>query len=475
MAQKVLVVEGVNFDQCLYDTNDLSVIRGASLLLDGALPVVSAAVTEAGARIVSSLAGASSYEIAFDGAEATVVESAVREALAQNPWRALSWVVSVADTAGVARGRNRRQQFQTWTVKLSAVPGASCEDALDRVRPAVPGKDDAIKGPLSPETRIRLEHGRKFRRDFFRNGTRNLVGEDTLCASFEELVNPPPKGLREGMKGKIAVVHFDGDRMGELRRLVGDDAIFSAQMSQLTEAILQRIVEGIRRRRAPEDRRFRMEVLLWGEDDITLVVPAWDVLEVIRDFQDAISGAEIAKQPVSFTGAAIVANYKAPVRKLVHLAERGVKLSKQAGVRGAITFDIFKMSPPERSLEAHRAQLFPGTSVRDVAFAGRDFGALMDLLLSRRQAREKGQFLSRSRAHDLVQASPEERGELMRKYHLRVLHDAEDYQSDAAWSEVYALPYMGEKPRDVALDLMLWLDLDELLLTPPQDGAEAAA
>lgn len=475
MAQKVLVVEGVNFDQCLYDTNDLSVIRGASLLLDGALPVICGAVTGTGARIGASLGGASSYEIAFEGAEPAKVEAAVRRALAQDPWRALSWVVSVADTATAARGRNRRQQFQTWTVKLSDVPGAVCEDALDRVRPASPGRDDAIKGPLSPETRIRLEHGRQFRRQFFRNGTRNLVEDDILCASFEELVTPPPKGLREGMKGKIAVVHFDGDRMGDLRRLVGDDAEFSAQMGKMTEDILTRLVAGVRRRRAPEDRRFRMEVLLWGGDDITLVVPAWDVLQVIGDFQAAIAGVKIASLPVSFTGAAIVANYKAPVRKLVHLAERAVKVSKQAEVRGAVTFDIFKMSPPERPLEAHRAQLFPGATARDIAFSGDDFGGLMALLAARREAQERGQFLSRSRAHDLVQATPEDRDDLLKKYHLRVLQvSAADHPQDAL-AKLYALPQMEGVERDLSLDLMLWLDLDELYYAPPQGSAEAAA
>lgn len=460
LEEHVLRVEGVNFDNCLYDTNNLAVIRGASLLLDQVERPVAKAIREAlGKDIVPEWAGGSKALFRFVASEvvAKQVESCVRSALAKEPWKHLSWVVDRVSGEGaevIAESRNRARQMRSWSVQSCALPGAKRQDALDGMRPADPACDDP-RGPLSPATRSRLAYGRQQRQGFWQDRIgSDLAKEITFCDDFEDIVKDCKAPVSEAASSKIAVLQFDGDGFGKIIDAAGGSAGFAAKFSEISRNLLSALVRRSFDLESKEGNKpstlLRMEVLLWGGDDMTVVVPCWRALDMIAAFYDAAQTAQIAGRGLSFTGAAIIAQRKAPIRRLRALAEEAVGLTKSAAP-GSFTMDVFEAaSPPEDGLEAHRARVHPGLSAAELSFPGAKAGALAENI--RRCQREAGRSNpSRTALHRLLLMQADETlEEGMTDYFTRVLgNPVEELQIDR---------FLPGTERSLRADLRLLLD-----------------
>ena len=417
MGTYVLRVEGVNFDHCLFDTNNLAVIRGASLLLDQvAVPVGEALKQALKQKIEPEWSGGSKAVFRFDATptDAQKAEAAVRAALATGAWQHLTWVIDRVEGDELrAEARNRTRQFRQWTVAPVAVSGAWRQDALDGVRPADPDCTDP-KGPLSPSTRARRAYGRAQRSGFWRQRMGAALPDGTVfCEDFQDIVARTPAPLSESAASKIAVLHFDGDGFGKLAQASGGSAAFARAYAPISQNLLAALVnEAFRLERAEGNdpaNRLRTEVLVWGGDDMTLVVPGWRALDMIAAFHEAAKSARIAGQPLGFTGSAIIAPHTAPIRRLKALAEEAVGLTKD-GARGGFTLDIFESaSPPEDGLEAHRARVYPGVATTALAFAGSQAGSLAKVV--RRYQSEAGRTSpSRSALHRMLREAADEAG-----------------------------------------------------------------
>lgn len=474
MTGYVLRVEGVNFDACLYDTNSLPVIRGASLLLDRVADPVGMALEQVlGRSIAPDRAGGAKAVFRFDADSATAIraENAAREALRAAPWRHMTFVLDLVECSGdsspaaelIVEARNRSRQLREWSVAPCDMPLAWRQDALDGMRSADPACRDP-KGPLSPASAARLAFGRKMRHGFIaeRIGAGGLERVE-MADSFADLVADPPPGLSVSARAKMAVIHLDGDNFGVASEKASDPAEFSrgigAKSHELLDALVRDALTQEAFERPDKPPRLRLEVLVWGGDDITLVVPAWRALGTLRAFYAGIDGWQVSGIPLGFTGGAVIASHKAPIRRMVQLATEAVGLAKAEGARGACTLDIFESaSPPEDGLTAHRARVWGGMGAKDLAFPGKRLGAVIQHLARWRD--EAGKlYPSRAALHRLVLRNLEEGALLaeLTRDAVRVLGEAPE--EVAASGDNLRLPRLDGAGRPLAADLRLVCDL----------------
>lgn len=422
MVKYCLRVEGVNFNDTLYDTNDLSVIRGSSLLLEGIGRYCSAAFRKNALEDIQEIYSGASHAGFHIGSDADVARNAkdiLVRALAEPPYSYLSFVIDIGqgdsvDAALAAALRNNRiAQYRQWTIPDSSVDGALRQDALDGVRGAT--IKDEIKGMLSPSTKARLDYGRAHRTDFLFQDRpdRSLLGGVEFCQSFQDLVENPPAGLPRSVKNKIAVIHLDGDSFGKASCAVGSEA-FARALEDMFPRIRQRIVDDALEAEKAESggvsSLLRMEVLVWGGDDITIVVPAWRVFLFLEGFYDVIKDWIIDGNALGFTAGVVIAQAKTPIRALTSLAEEAVGKSKSIGARGSVTFDIFESValPDAGQLQIHRERFSKGLAVpASMGFPGGEIAVLKNCLIKWKDG-AGGPLPGRSQLYKLLQETSEE-------------------------------------------------------------------
>ena len=360
MPQALMRIEGVNLAAFVDDTNDLSTIRGGSLVLLEAVervrdafradmtPLVVGAskglflAKAADDAALRALAGRVRALLCGNLAAAGLPPDRADDAALRTLWPILSNATFVVDmirlpppvasplppaqkphgpkAKGAARpapagaesaedaaafrrageavlALNRWQQMQA---PSRAVPSGTAERVctLDGVRPAVgfrdlPGYDDGLQ-PVSDAVWQRREFGQSEKRgEFYRK--RTGLADLHFVNDLKQLSTPDTAPLRHqigNLAGKIAVLHIDGDKFGRLERQVTEGSV-TLDGKPLTSARLRQSAfdEGMRTRRNKflkdfllairsrkewlNSQRIRLETLLWGGDEMTLVVPAW--------------------------------------------------------------------------------------------------------------------------------------------------------------------------------------------------------
>jgi hypothetical protein len=298
MTSWLVRVEGVNFDATVYDTNDLSTVRGGSLALLKLGEEVAAALRKIGiAKPELVYSGASQCVFTFDrsGDEASVaqaVRSAITERLRsmpggpnQPPLAQMTIVIDIAKLPDrnpqtedkalkQAEARNHTQQFRGWTIApLPFDPLARQADPFDRVRPASemtrlphdkvndPYGDDqhGQRCELSVSVARRRDYGRRARQSFY---AEELTGSSDdlirmltnsrhdprimFADSFQDIVaggEQLRRVLPPALENKIAVVYADGNSFGKIRedKKVGPKR-FSKEIGPLRRKLLAAVL-----------------------------------------------------------------------------------------------------------------------------------------------------------------------------------------------------------------------------------------
>lgn len=298
MAKVLVRAEGVNFAATVFDTNDLSTIRGASLALLRMDGLIRASLeTKFGKTNVSEVfAGASqaAYEVTGDhpdlaDAARAAVNAALRDGRAVDgatspPINAvLPHMTIMVDTAPVmpapkggdpteaallaAEAANKARQFRSWTVDAQAVnPTAEDMDYLDGRRPGVQRIDlpkdkvlvpTAMTAPMAKSDSVRVSHaterrrafGRDQRQRFYRaelgvDAFKTLFGIDELTPVVNEvrhLVEDAGRDIPIALQNKIAVVYADGNLFGKARDKVGAKE-FSEKLKPMRRDLLRRLL-----------------------------------------------------------------------------------------------------------------------------------------------------------------------------------------------------------------------------------------
>ena len=259
----LLRIEGVNFAATLYDTQQLSCIRGAGLALQQTYAwarriVKSYALPDS---IMKIMDGASIAALRFlaDQDNAAKVCAEVRKMLATHgiasedaangapPFAHLSFVVDLIPMDGdqpsdihraltLARAHNRARQFRELTVRIPPIPNTHAPPSAGAPRSPLPADDKVTYAGrnvhIPNSVAARMEYGRKMRQGFYKSSIgagkagRNLLFTD----SFEQICQTPPDDVLDQVKGKIAVLFFDATGLGRIIAKVGNDQQIGAQV-----------------------------------------------------------------------------------------------------------------------------------------------------------------------------------------------------------------------------------------------------
>lgn len=460
-----LYLEGVNLYATLYDTEDLSTIRGGSMALEDLAQKAQAAL---GGQCRD--AGASQALLQFSGSAPE--ESKVRKFLGAKPYGHFTITWGMAATEKDARKAARARQFaQLATVAPPEVMEGVRPCAIDHTRPGTIRDFDAENKErfLCASVADRREIGRKRRPQLFRNR------QPQPPRSFEDIAPSEESGLKPNVRGKIAVIVADGMGGGDLAKAYQGDkqGAFSAAMAAFRERLADRIeawaIEtGMIYTDDAGVSHARVDVLVWGGDDMTFVVPAAQALGFLAAIAEVLGAPfDKAKGPARFGHriGCVIAQRKTPIRLLKKLAS-----SAEAELRAAVTptmktggvsvvsIDVFESAPlPFASILDYRREIYgAGYQVGSDAFLLSQVEAMTEAL--RALDDEERAILKMSQLYRLLDVARHGRHTIcgaaaskaiaveMEDHFERVTGDPPDM---TAWEKSWS----GQAPRGLALVL----------------------
>lgn len=324
-----LRIEAVNLDHSVYDTNDISTIRGGSSLLLDAVRINDKPEFRDILIPVSVGASTGLYEVNVStDVEMSTLETKVREYLKREPYNHFATFVvatikrSLAEAGEQLANACALQQYRLPSFAFSPYEESpeECEEcAYGGVRPAkhsLPGK----KQKVSHAVYVRREQGKRLRKELYQSC---LDGDDwQFVDDLEELAQ----------NDSIAVIHLDGNRFGTIR-----DHCHSKEEYQLLDTAVQGIQKEaicqIARHSSKVGKKLRLETLLWGGDEIELVVPAPQAWATLKRFFEAtaIKPCEIGGKQFTLTWSAgvVFCRHNLPILQVRGYAEQLCSIAKK--------------------------------------------------------------------------------------------------------------------------------------------------
>ena len=374
MGQYYLRVEAVNLNNFVYDTKDLSTIRGGGLLLLNAVDWIA---KESGTvKLTPVMTGASAGLYQFEAEtpkDAKQVPGLVLERLVSlHPeLKHASFVadIQVIDDESGARfnqdlqrliAKNRWQQMQSPAL---AVPAQNAELTVeacraDGVRPGDKSEGDEY---FSKSVHSRRSHGRKEKQNFYAQ----YIEESStfhFTNDLEVLTNDPHQG---NLHHKMAVIYLDGNNFGKvkrgenggLKRQKDFDVTLKEYRREMLRGLLKLIDGGSDWKF--DDELIRMETLLWGGDEILWVVPAWKGWEVLSYFFRVSKGWRFEEEKQLHHGGGMVfCHHNAPIFRIKALAHDLAELAKDKDRRQSLfAYEILEsFDHVGRDLDAYRKE-----------------------------------------------------------------------------------------------------------------------
>ena len=306
-------VEAVNLVPTVYDTSDISTIRGGGFyLLDRVSSLADSQVyrTQEEKKITE---GASSAVFRFqlesdDAAEQRrkeLLEDLFRRKNGEKPIREMMFMVEYVKESDDSKdfasdmakllGKIRLAQMQSPSVRIfedTLEPGLDKKDTrlgfdkLNRVLPA--HTDDGGKDEISNFTYERREQGKDLRKRIYRKLLEKRYPAIKDYAFTDDLENLCKDHSQGNLDGKMAFIYIDGNKFGALQRSFSETQLmeYDGKLQGFKEKFLEEVIKLAEEHPAfkKNDRTIRLETLLWGGDEIKMIVPAWMGWEVASCF-----------------------------------------------------------------------------------------------------------------------------------------------------------------------------------------------
>jgi hypothetical protein len=321
----LLRLEGVNLAAVLYDTPNISVRRGAGLMLRQAVRDIATRLP--GLRPISLGASVGLFE--FQDPDPAALVARCADELSNDPdYRWLSFVVDstpLGDDFGRAHQQviaaNRLRQFQQPTLAPVTEAGDAC-CTQDRLRPV--GRHRVKQEPVSDSVHARFEFGRRHRQDFYNDELGESFDLD-FSDDLSELAGRARGQSFANLDDKIAVIHLDGNRFGKLQRACDSaDELkrFDTTIQTCRRAFLRDLLDAARNDPSFfNGRKLRLETLLWGGDESLLVVPAWQGMRVLQLFFDVSADWHFGDQTLTHAAGIVFCHHKTPIAQAARAAE----------------------------------------------------------------------------------------------------------------------------------------------------------
>ena len=377
MPRYYIQAEAFNLDHMVYDTHDISTIRGGSfLLLDAVKRLQNAFEGRLKPIATAASKGLFYYDDpgSLEAQRAGIVRDVLRFLHDATGGHATFLVAVEEDlqedfllVLNRLEAEVRRQQWRMPTVMVPQFAPTDQECYLDGWRPGMETYPLDREYKISAATHFRRQRGRELKHTLFPELLGEVADEDDLCAKdLSELATDPSKGI---LSSKIAFIHVDGNSFGRIRsalctspttRKKFDDLIQERRLSFLRDLRTRAYAEPdfYVRTRSGRD-VLRLEMLLWGGDEFTLIVPAWKGLEVLESFYRIVDGLEFDGVPMTHRAVVIFCHHSAPILQIRQLADELLDVTKsniKARFKAALETDPSFASLPkeDRILQAEQ-------------------------------------------------------------------------------------------------------------------------
>lgn len=466
--------EVLNFDWTFLDTNDISIMRGGSMLASSSMRGLADRlardgwhiVEHTGASVLATQRKESSPELAEHIAWLKG-ESSDEEAPAR-AWLTIACALTTAlpdesDVAAATRLASlvRVQQLQMPALTLcpsKTVASSPCVE--DRLRPATRARHRGgqAEEALSEFSFIRWKLGKGSRQRFYGQEVGSEMGL-TFTDDLHTLAAAPPEFAKH-LKDKVALIHVDGDAFGSIRaacKTLDQVAFLNGAIKDGRRSFLIALLDRFKSNEAgawqttADPPACRLETLLWGGDEFELVVPGWLGLEVLAQFYEASAHWQVPHAPdtpLHHSAAIVFCGVKTPIASVRKLAGRLVdEVMKSRKTKNCVAYEVLESFDHIGSdLEGHRqrtrppgwdfrTQLIPGPALRQFLSLGCSAkehgiarGPLLHQYLDRFNAREA---LAKQSTRKFQNRLPESQQGTFEA--LLALTPSEDEVSPAAW------------------------------------------
>jgi hypothetical protein len=360
MSKHYYQIEAVNLDNIVFDTEDVSCIRGGSFFL---LDTIDSFV-DSRFKVVQAGGSIGIYQSDLEPASALpVLQKYVDKVLAKELGGQATFliastpVVNFTDDLVKLQNNIRLQQAQRTSAWFNPAEltdkGGQCVEKACAENGLLPGsildeRDSAKESKsgqwLSKSVHARHKGGAKLRTRYFEKYTG--IKDISLTENLQDLVMSKfpdgyPWSPSMSIMSKMAVIHLDGNDFGAI-----------ARSAKSTEARLKfnQAVDGARDKflktliiRAKEDQkwqclvkskdggyvdRLRIEALMLGGDEMTFVVPAWCGFDFLEIFYDSVKGLKFGNLSLTWAAGIVFCNHKSPLLNIRSLADRLVNKAK---------------------------------------------------------------------------------------------------------------------------------------------------
>jgi hypothetical protein len=336
---KLLRIEAINLAYSIEDTEDLKTRRGGSYILLDAIQKI-ATKFQKEIEAISTGASAGLFSVLADDHED--IAKRVRQFLESATPEC--FVVSViADSGSFSLinekliASNRWQQMQRLSFSGTGLEQGQTVCDVDEIRPTHEAKQSASVAK-------RRDAGLQLRQNIYQR----VIGHDwghfdrfRFSNSFGEIARNLPRGVSpETLDGKLAVFYADGNKFGRF----GKNALSPEAAREWDKQIKQRrrqFISDLMIKTANHPSwnmeegsttQLRMEVLLWGGDELMIAVPGWCGLELAQHFFTAMRDWQypVNSKPEMLYHAAslVICHHQAPISALSSLVRRLADIGK---------------------------------------------------------------------------------------------------------------------------------------------------
>lgn len=340
MTKYYLRMEGVNLSSIVHDTQDLSTIRGGGLMLLHAVREAKKAVSWLEEISTGASTGLFSFTAEDDAAAKGVRDTIIRHLDDHEQYRHCTFMVDVmAATDSFERDRealfaaNRWRQMQGPSLAVpSRVDRCTAPCSTDLVRPQSLlekrfGKDGER---ISESVFQRRAYGKLNKQGFYKEET----GISDLAGFASDLGSLSDDRNQGNLHHKLAVIYLDGNGFGGLQTacktpgdLKGFDTDIKGKRKDFLKELFQQKILKEPGWKTGEG-EIRLEILLWGGDEMILVVPAWKGWETLDFFYQQAKSWRIAENDLFHAGGLVYCHHKANIHRITALAKELAELAK---------------------------------------------------------------------------------------------------------------------------------------------------
>jgi hypothetical protein len=356
MPKFALLIEAINIHAFVLDCQDLSTIRGGSILLLEA-PERWREALPTGPKLEVVTSGASRAVFVFEAKQPDETVSSLRRYFATGRYRYATVRVECVESCGdllrdeqVLTARVRWAQLRAPSLSMAGLAKGAAPCEIDLVRPAVQD------GKHSASTEARREYGRTEKQQFLSRIAR--LEQPAFCNDLGELAGDYPDAGQ--LEDKMAIFAVDGNSFGKTLRDAAAELDLNHGSAQAMYQEFDRMLREFREKffaslvkmaDGPawnKDGKKRIELLMCGGDELKIAVPAWQGLWLAREFYRQASDLRFGDRgkKLEFAGALIFAHHKAPIHGLTALAEKLLEEAKRDRSEGRMSFLVMESLDP---------------------------------------------------------------------------------------------------------------------------------